>query len=88
MEIHKNKIAQPGKHFQAHLIKQKPFSLLIRSGAPRTNGMIKHFNEHLADVLITTRFDLFELPVHIISRYVYIYKQSTPQKALGQMTPI
>ena len=61
---------------------------LTKPRTPQTNGMIERFNGRIADVLATTRFDSSESLAHTITRYVRIYNQHIPQKALGHIAPI
>jgi transposase-like protein len=61
---------------------------LTKPRTPQTNGMIERFNGRIADVLATTRFDSSESLAHTITRYVRIYNQHIPQKALGHISPI
>ncbi len=49
--------------------------------------MIEHFNGRIADVLRTTRFDSAEHLAETIKRYVQVYNQHIPQKALGHISP-
>jgi len=50
--------------------------------------MIERFNGRIAEVLATTRFDSAEHLADTIKRYVQVYNQHIPQKALGHITPI
>ena len=61
---------------------------LIKPRTPQTNGMIERFNGRIAEVLATTRFDSAEHLADTIKRYVQVYNQHIPQKALGHITPI
>ena len=61
---------------------------LIKPKTPQTNGMIERFNGRIADVLATTRFDSPEHLTDTIKRYVKVYNQHIPQKALGHIPPI
>ena len=45
--------------------------------------MIERFNGRIAEVLATTRFDSAEHFADTIKRYVKVYNQHIPQKALG-----
>jgi transposase InsO family protein len=61
---------------------------LIKPRTPKTNGMIERFNGRIADVLATTRFDSADTLVGTLTRYVNVYNQHIPQKALGHIAPI
>ena len=61
---------------------------LIKANTPQTNGMIERFNGRIADVLATTRFDSSQSLADTIVRYVKVYNQHIPQKALGHVAPI
>ena len=61
---------------------------LIKARTPQTNGMIERFNGRISDVLATTRFDSSENLAETLKRYVRIYNQHIPQKALGHISPI
>jgi transposase InsO family protein len=61
---------------------------LIKAKKPQTNGMIERFNGRIADVLATTRFDSSQSLSETITRYVKVYNQHIPQRALGHLSPI
>ncbi|WP_165742317.1 integrase core domain-containing protein, partial [Candidatus Thiosymbion oneisti] len=61
---------------------------LIKPRTPQTNGMIERFNGRIADVLATTRFDSAQYLTDTIKRYVQVYNQHIPQKALGHIPPL
>ena len=61
---------------------------LIQPRTPQTNGMIERFNGRISEVLTTTRFDSAESLAQTIERYVQVYNQHLPQKALGHIAPI
>jgi len=61
---------------------------LTKPRTPQTNGMIERFNGRLADVLKTTRFRCAEELSETLVRYMKIYNQFIPQKALGHIAPI
>ena len=61
---------------------------LIKANTPQTNGMIERFNGRIADVLATTRFDSSLSLADTITRYLKVYNQHIPQKALGHVSPI
>jgi len=50
--------------------------------------MIECFNGRIAEVLATTRFDSAEHFADTIKRYVKVYNQHIPQKALGHSPPL
>jgi len=50
--------------------------------------MIERFNGRIAEVLATTRFDSAERLADTIKRYVKVYNQHIPQKALGHIPPL
>ena len=50
--------------------------------------MIARFNGRIAEVLATTRFDSAEHFADTIKRYVKVYNQHIPQKALGHSPPL
>jgi len=50
--------------------------------------MIERFNGRIAEVLATTRFDSAEHLAETIKRYIQVYNQHTPQKALGHIPPL
>ena len=50
--------------------------------------MIERFNGRIAEVLATTRFDSAEHLADTIERYVEVYNQHIPQKALGHIPPL
>jgi len=61
---------------------------LIKPRRPQTNGMIKHFNGRIADVLRTHRFDSTASLQAILKRFVYLYNHHIPQKGLLNKTPL
>ena len=61
---------------------------LTKPRTPQTNGMIERFNGRIAEVLATTRFDSAEHLADTIKRYVKVYNQHIPQKALGHSPPL
>ena len=50
--------------------------------------MIERFIGRIAEVLATTRFDSAEHLADTIERYVEVYNQHIPQKALGHIPPL
>ena len=78
-----------GNHLFDKLCRDKGIDhRLTKPGTPQTNGMIERFNGRIADVLATTRFDSAQSLEQTITRYVRLYNQYIPQKALGYCTPI
>ena len=60
---------------------------LTKPRTPQTHGMIERLNGRIAEVLATTRFDSAEHLADTIKRYVKVYNQHIPQKALGHSPP-
>ena len=58
---------------------------LTKPRTPQTNGMSERFNSRSAEVLATTPFDSAEHLADTIKRYVKVYNQHIPQKALGHI---
>jgi transposase InsO family protein len=61
---------------------------LIKPRHPQTNGMVERFNGRISDILATTRFRSREDLQTTIERYVKLYNDHLPQKALGHKTPL
>lgn len=61
---------------------------LIPPRHPQTNGMVERFNGRIADVLQTHRFDSTADLETTLHRYVALYNQHIPQRALGHLTPV
>ncbi|WP_006788232.1 IS481 family transposase [Thiorhodospira sibirica] len=61
---------------------------LTKPRHPQTNGMVERFNGRIAEVLQTTRFQSGEQLSETITRYVKLYNQHIPQRALGHVAPI
>ncbi len=61
---------------------------LIKPRHPQTNGMIERFNGRISEVLRTTRFRSGEHLHDTITRYVRLYNQHIPQRALAHSAPI
>jgi transposase-like protein len=61
---------------------------LTKARTPQTNGMIERFNGRISEVLTTTRFVSSMGLADTLKRYVQIYNQHIPQKALGHIPPI
>jgi transposase-like protein len=68
----------------AHAIEHR----LITPRHPQTNGMIERFNGRIGEVLHTTRFRSGEHLHDTITRYVKLYNQHIPQRALAHSSPI
>ena len=60
---------------------------LTKPRHPQTNGMVERFNGRIAEVLQTTRFQSGEQLSETITRYVKLYNQHIPQRALGHVAP-
>jgi len=60
----------------------------ITPRTPRINGMTERFNGCISEVLATARFDSAEHLADTIKRYVQVYNQHIPQKALGYIPPL
>lgn len=58
------------------------------TGRPQTNGMVERFKGRIADVLTTTCFDSSQNLAETLTRYVKVYDQHIPQRALGHISPI
>ncbi|MBK1650330.1 IS481 family transposase [Rhabdochromatium marinum] len=61
---------------------------LTKPRRPQTNGMVERFNGRIAEVLQTTRFRSGEQLSETLHRYVRLYNQHIPQRALGHVAPI
>jgi hypothetical protein len=61
---------------------------LTKPRTPRTNGMVERFNGRLEQVLQTHRFNSAEDLSKTLHRYVWLYNQHLPQKALNYETPL
>ena len=61
---------------------------LIKPRHPQTNGMIERFNGRISEVLATTRFRSGEHLHDTLTRYVKLYNQHIPQRALKHVSPI
>ena len=61
---------------------------LIKPRHPHTNGMVERFNGRISDILATTRFRSGEDLKATITRYVKLYNEHLPQRALRQRTPL
>lgn len=61
---------------------------LIKPRHPQTNGMVERFNGRVSDILATTRFRSREDLQTTIERYVKLYNEHLPQRAIGHKTPL
>lgn len=61
---------------------------LTRVRRPQTNGMVERFNGRIAQILRTHRFNSAEDLRTTLHRYVWLYNEQLPQKALGHQAPI
>lgn len=61
---------------------------LIKPRHPQTNGMVERFNGRISDILATTRFRSREDLQATIERYVKLYNEHLPQRALKHTTPL
>lgn len=55
---------------------------------PQTNGMVERFNGRIADLIGQTRFASATELETTLDRYLIIYNQHIPQRALNHLTPI
>ena len=61
---------------------------LTKPKTPQTNGMVERFNGRLSQVLRTHRFNSAEDLQTTLHRYVWLYNEHLPQKALEHTAPI
>lgn len=61
---------------------------LTRPRTPQTNGMVERFNGRLEQVLRSHHFNSAEDLATTLHRYVWLYNQQLPQKALNHEAPI
>lgn len=61
---------------------------LTKPKSPQTNGMVERFNGRLEQVLRSHHFNSAEDLEKTLHRYVWLYNQHLPQKALGHETPV
>ena len=61
---------------------------LTRPRTPKTNGMVERFNGRLEQVLRSHHFHSGEDLEQTLLRYVWLYNQHLPQKALNHETPV
>ena len=61
---------------------------LTKPKSPQTNGMVERFNGRLEQVLRSHHFNSAEDLEKTLHRFVWLYNQHLPQKALNHETPI
>ena len=61
---------------------------LTKPKSPQTNGRVERFNGRLEQVLRTHHFNGAEDLEQTLHRYVWLYNQHLPQKALNHETPL
>ena len=61
---------------------------LIPPRHPQTNGMVERFNGRISEVLHTHHFNSKEDLKSLLNRYIWLYNNQLPQKALGHISPI
>lgn len=61
---------------------------LTRPKRPQTNGMVERFNGRLAHVLRSHRFNSAHDLQTTLHRFVWLYNEHLPQRALDQRTPV
>lgn len=61
---------------------------LTKPRTPRTNGMVERFNGRLAQILRNHHFNSADDLGKTLHRYVWLYNQHLPQKALNHRTPV
>ena len=61
---------------------------LTKPRTPQTNGMVERFNGRLEQVLRSHHFNGAEDLEQTLHRYVWLYNQHLPQKALNHETPL
>ncbi|MDH2239738.1 DDE-type integrase/transposase/recombinase, partial [Pigmentiphaga sp. GD03639] len=61
---------------------------LTRPRTPQTNGMVERFNGRIEQVLRSHHFNSAEDLEKTLLRYVWLYNQHLPQKALNHEAPI
>lgn len=54
----------------------------------QTNGMVERFNGHLEEVLRSHHFNSADSLKTTLHRYVWLYNEHFPQKALQHITPL
>ncbi|MCK7499001.1 MAG: IS481 family transposase [Comamonadaceae bacterium] len=61
---------------------------LTRPRTPKTNGMVERFNGRLAQVIRSHHFNSAEDLRATLQRFVWLYNEHLPQKALSHVTPV
>jgi transposase InsO family protein len=61
---------------------------LTRPKSPQTNGMVERFNGRLEQVLRSHHFNSAQDLATTLRRYVWLYNEHLPQKALEHLTPL
>lgn len=61
---------------------------LIPPRHPQTNGMVERFNGRISEVVGRTRFQSARDLQQTLERYLLLYNQHIPQKALNHRTPL
>ncbi|HXF08561.1 MAG TPA: DDE-type integrase/transposase/recombinase [Candidatus Acidoferrales bacterium] len=61
---------------------------LTRPKSPQTNGMVERFNGRLEQVLRSHHFNSAQDLATTLHRYVWLYNEHLPQKALEHLTPL
>jgi len=61
---------------------------LTRPRRPQTNGMVERFNGRLEQVLRSHHFNSAQDLATTLHRYVWLYNEHLPQKALQHLTPL
>jgi hypothetical protein len=61
---------------------------LTKPKTPQTNGMVERFNGRIEQVLRSHHFNSADALETTLHRYVWLYNEHLPQKALQHITPI
>jgi transposase InsO family protein len=61
---------------------------LTKPKTPQTNGMVERFNGRIEQVLRSHHFNSADALETTLHRYVWLYNEHLPQKALQHLTPI
>ena len=61
---------------------------LTKPRTPKTNGMVERFNGRLEQVLRSHHFNSAEDLEKTLYRYVWLYNEHLPQKAMNHQTPV
>ena len=78
-----------GSHaFDQACIEKQIEHRLIPPRHPQTNGMVERFNGRISEVLHTHHFDSKQELKSLLARYIWLYNQHLPQKALGHLAPV